>query len=455
MKTKYHRYQKKQDSPSEKTSQDGGGAAPRVSGEGSSPLPCLYSNISIEKVTEQEKKEAILGLASLLSPYSKKVAHTLYVNVERLIAEAPSLGHLGFVTLTFKENLTDNAEASRRYDILNTNFILKDPRFGIKIAVKEPQTRGAWHYHILVHLSEDIRTGFDFEAYQQWVDRPRGLRRRCPTGSPYLRQLWKDIMEACESYGFGRPEMLPVKSNAEAMGRYLGKYISKGIGQRTEDQKNVRLVNYSKGWTRNSPKFAWNTKNSAEWRSKLSLFAKIHGCQDLYQLTDKLGANWAYRYLEDIINVYDSVIQYLEKYKWNQDGSRIVRETGEALTAEELAYSDRIFKRIEKNDQKKTQLLHAEVLDLVPPKLTYKEWQKTQRKKEEAKNQVFMAKQNWKPPEEEKESYDKKEIEERRIQAQRRKEEREKDRAAELIDLKERMENYPENLIGIQPPAPF
>ena len=384
MTTEYHQNQKNQDPPAGPLQvSDVPEVLSCVSAGGPPDLLYLYSNICTE-TTESEKTDAILGLTSLLTPYHKKAAQTLHVNVERLILEAPSLGHVGFLTLTFKDNVTDNSEASRRFKSLNSHFLATDPRFGIKIVVKEPQKRGAWHYHVLVHLSEDIRTGFDFAAMEN---------QDYSSASPYLRKLWKDIREACEAYGFGRSELLPVKSNAQAMGYYLGKYISKGIGQRNDEQKGVRLVNYSKGWTRNSPKFAWNTQNAALWRSKLSLFAKIHGCQEFYQLSDKLGPNWAYRYLEDIINIHE--IDIYHQYQYLEDGSRVDRQTGETTTSDQLNYSDRIFKRIEENDKTKTHLLHAEYADLLSPKSTYKHWQKTQRKKDQDRAYVFQVKSEW------------------------------------------------------------
>ena len=386
MTTEYHRYQKNQDPPAcTLQAHDLPEVTSCVSTGGPPDLLYLYSNICTEN-TEQEKTEAILGLASLLSSYHKKAAQTLHLNVERLILEAPSLGHVGFLTLTFKDNVKVNSEASKRFKSLNSHFLATDPRFGIKIVVKEPQKRGAWHYHVLIQLSEDIRTGFDFEAMEN---------QDYSSASPYLRKLWKDIREACESYGFGRSELLPVKSNAQAMGYYLGKYISKGIGQRNEDQKGVRLVNYSKGWTRNSPKFAWNTKNSSLWRSKLALFAKIHGCQEFYQLSDKLGPNWAYRYLDDIINVNETALHLHFQYAHLEDGSRVDLETGETITAGETEYPGRLFERIKENDKKKTRLLHAEYLDLLPPKSTYKHWQKTQRQKEQDRSYIEQVKTQW------------------------------------------------------------
>ena len=277
-----------------------------------SPLPCLYSNNSIEncrKVTpatsnESEKVETIAALTTVLSPYHKKAAQTLFLNVQRLVNEVPDIGHIAFLTLTFKDNVTDHKEASRRYNSWNTNFFSKHPAFGNYINTKEVQVRGAWHFHILVQLKGNIREGFDFAAYKTWLEGNNRFNKQCPTGNAFLKTLWADFRENLEQYGLGKIHSLePIESTAEAIGRYVGKYISKHIGNRSEDQKGVRLVNYSRGWLRNSVKFAWNTQGAHEWRSKLAMFAKSLGCSELYQLSEKLGPGWVYKYLDDIIAI--------------------------------------------------------------------------------------------------------------------------------------------------------
>lgn len=268
----------------------GGGRQPGAD----SALPCLSSNNSIRPNTQEDQARSLIHTCvNLLSPYHRKQAHTLTANVERLIMQS-GVNNVGFMTLTFPDNVTDYKEAYRRYRSLNTNVLCKDPRFGIKIAVKEPQKRGAWHYHILIQLSEDIRTGFDFEAV---------ARGDYSSASPYLRELWSIMRKEFKKYGFGRTELLPVKSNVYAMSYYLGKYISKGIEKRESEHVGVRLVNYPVGWLRNSPKFQWATDNSKEWRRKLQLFAEYCGCSDMYQLSEKLGPGWAYKYCDSVINI--------------------------------------------------------------------------------------------------------------------------------------------------------
>ena len=389
--SKYHPNEKSQVSATEGTRhippEAGGRSLPGVSPGGGASLPCLYSNISIEN----ENQEALKGLISLLSPYWKKAAQTLYLNVERLIKEAESLGHVGFLTLTFKDNVTDNKEASSRLNSLNSNFLNKDPRFKTKIITKEPQKRGAWHYHILIILSEDIRDGFDFEAIAKGDYR---------SANQYLRDLWKDIRCACERYGFGRSELMPVKSNATAMGRYIGKYISKGLESRNEDHKGVRLVNYSKGWTRNSAKFAWNTTNSAEWRRKVEYFARLHGCTEMYQLTEKLGPGWCHRYLDEIVGIYEKLYDHLIEWKYEfqpedtgaskgiGERPRANRETGEVQKPDQYEHKDKVFKAISKNDKDKKALIEAELKGTLGPRSTHKENIRRRRKKEKDKNYV-------------------------------------------------------------------
>lgn len=270
--------------------------------QGAESLLYLYSNNSIEEPKVSDKEATIGGLTALLSSYHKRQAQTLFLNVKRLIDLAPTTGHIGFLTLTFPDNVVDNKEASRRFNSLKTNFLNPHPDFGHSVTVKERQKRGAWHYHIIIHLKEDIRTGVDFDAIE---------KGNYSSASPYLRSLWADLRGAMSKYGFGRSELLPIRKGGEAMGRYVGKYISKHMGARDEQDKGVRLVSYSTGWVKNSVNFAWYTDGSKEWRKKLKIFAQYMGCTEFYQLTDKLGTGWAYKYAEDIDNAYDLLLEMI------------------------------------------------------------------------------------------------------------------------------------------------
>lgn len=290
--------------------------------ERSESLPCLYSNNCIEEAPEKLRKEQILALCGILAPYQKRQAHALFLNVERLIDEAPTLGHVGFFTLTTKDNVTDKAEFSRRWHSMLTNYWSQSPNFGKWLGVYEQQKRGAWHLHILVILPYDIRTGANLEEF---------AKGRYRTASPYLRSVWRELRGKCSAYGFGRHELLPIKSNAEGMARYVGKYISKHIGQREEVAKGKRLVTASQSWTRNSSNFAWNTPGAKEWRRKVALFAAVLGIEGPAGLYFRLGPNWAYRHLETIYNV-DALVESLNRgVHIMHEGNLIDARTGEIL----------------------------------------------------------------------------------------------------------------------------
>lgn len=262
------------------------------------PLLYLYSNNS----TESDKKalECVEAVCSTLSPYWKKSAHNLYSNVSRLISLAPAESFVGFLTLTFSDNVISSVEAQARFNSFNSHFLKKYSHVKDWISVKERQGRGSWHFHLLIVLDVDIQSGLNFEEIKNGV---------YSSANNDLRGIWRDLREACATYNFGRSELLPIKSNQEAMSRYLGKYISKHLENRENQDKGVRLVNYSQGWIKNSIRFSWFTENSMEWRRKLALFAEYNGCTELYQLSDKLGSGWAYRFIEDIFKIDDIVLQ--------------------------------------------------------------------------------------------------------------------------------------------------
>lgn len=318
-------------------------------------LPCLSSNNSNSTVKSSE------AAASILSPYFKRSAHTLYLNVERFV-ELFGFQRVGFLTLTFPDNVTDPREALRRFNSFNTGFLKRSSEFGEYICIKERQKRGAWHYHLLIALGGDIRSGFDIEQYMKWSMKAKKAqkkgqtatartysRRATATANDYLKSLWAVLRRTCKSYNFGRSEMLPLLSNKEAVARYLGKYISKHIGARKEEDHGLRLVNYSRGWIKNSVNFQWLTQNSTAWRRKLSVFGAYYGCYDLYELKETMGAGWAFKFcnaireivipdsiveLKAIVNtIYSQSTQYLSRTVKNTIINHNYRENGYSLSS--------------------------------------------------------------------------------------------------------------------------
>ena len=240
---------------------------------------------------------------------------------------ADDIGQIGLLTLTFPDNVRDNSEAYKRFRSLNTNFLASHPDIIDWICVKERQKRGAWHYHLIVLLRGNILEGFDFDLYSEWLDK-RSLKqnKHCPTGGPYLRSLWALFYDVLPRYGFGRIFSLePIKSNSEALARYVGKYISKHIGARKEEDKGVRLISSSRGWIRNSSKFSWNTPNGQLWRSNLKRLADLLDLEDMSCFAQRFGPNWAYHLAGVVMDV-----GLWDRYQIS-DGQLFDRVTGEVL----------------------------------------------------------------------------------------------------------------------------
>ena len=282
-----------------------------------SSLLYQYCNNSTESITQNVSK---------LSPYHRKQAFCLSDNCKRFIQKV-GITHVGFLTLTFPENITDHKEASRHYNSLNTHFLKKF--FGPRMLARERQSRGAWHYHILVDCRCDIRTGFDFDAYVlQAQIRSESYKNKIPyakyrhlidpfekqyikSACPALRKLWKILNERLPAYGFGRPELLPLRKEAEAVGLYIGKYISKHIHGREEKDKGVRLVSYSADFPKSSPKLQFLSDGSASFRKNLETFCIRCGfSEDPDEAFERLkivfGSQWAF-HLEPYINAADSL----------------------------------------------------------------------------------------------------------------------------------------------------
>ena len=193
----------------------------------------------------------------------RKVAAALSWNVAH-VCQKFGIDRVGFLTLTFADHVLDAREASRRFNSLATHVLAQ--RYAAYVRVLERQKSGRIHYHLLVVLPDDIRTGADFDAF---------ANRDYKSANNHLRREWAFWRKTAGMYGFGRTELMPIRSDANALGQYVGKYIGKHIGQREERDKGVRLVSYSKDARMATSKFANVDKYSNEWRAKVQTFARI------------------------------------------------------------------------------------------------------------------------------------------------------------------------------------
>jgi hypothetical protein len=252
-------------------------------------LPCR----SLE--TTQSNGAGKATPAALVGP-RKKVALSLSWNVAHLCKQH-GIERVGFLTLTFADHVTEAREAQRRFNSLATNILRK--RYPAFVAVLERQKSGRIHYHLLVVLPDDIRTGIDFDAIRQGDYR---------TANKALRLEWAYWRKTAPVYRFGRTELLPIKSDADALGQYVGKYIAKGQAFRTESDKGVRLVRYSGGARMATCKFAELSTYPTEWRAKVCTFvwqmAEVYPhrrIRDMDDLAFHFGKRWAYEWRDYIL----------------------------------------------------------------------------------------------------------------------------------------------------------
>lgn len=248
-------------------------------------LPCR----SLVTTQPKDRPEALTGT-------HKRVASALSWNVAHLCQKF-GVSRVGFLTLTFADHVLDVREASRRFNSLASHVLRV--RYGHYIRVLERQKSGRIHYHLLVVLPDDIRTGADFDAFAD---------RDYKSANNHLRREWAFWRKTACFYGFGRTELMPIRSDAAALGQYVGKYIGKHIGQREERDKGARLVSYAGDARMATSKHMALQNGPTEWRAKCETFSRIVAgwkpyarIRDTEDLALHLGPRWSFKFRDFIL----------------------------------------------------------------------------------------------------------------------------------------------------------
>jgi hypothetical protein len=139
---------------------------------------------------------------------------------------------IGFLTLTFADDVQCHKEATKRFNSLATN-ILKN-KYESWIRISERQKSGRWHFHLVVVCKHDIKRGLRFDELKN---------KNYKSANKALRGEWRFWRSMAKKYNFGRTELLPVRTDSQRIAAYLAKYLSKS--QRTTEDKGARLVSYS------------------------------------------------------------------------------------------------------------------------------------------------------------------------------------------------------------------
>lgn len=258
-----------------------------ATGSAKRSVPCLNSNNCIDPSETGEIKQLPVchenpkgqSLNEFSTSYRKSTA-ALEMNVKAFI-ETFGLDKVGFLTLTFADDVTDPKEAQRRFHSLRTNFLKR--HFPEYVCVYERTKKGRIHFHLLVNTRLNIRRGLNFSQI---------AAGNYKTANPYLRHLWTLLRENVGKYGFGRTELLPVKTNSKGLSRYVSKYIAKHINSRLPEDKGYRLVRTSIDkkavWKMANSNFSFLSKGSKEWRRKLKKWVEcVEDYLCLYAQTTK------------------------------------------------------------------------------------------------------------------------------------------------------------------------
>lgn len=277
-------------------------------------LPCLSRNNSNEPKQQPAawgRRQDDEGKFNEFSTAHRKSAYALQLNVEAFINRF-GLERVGFLTLTFADDVKDPKEAQRRFNSLRTAFLSKQYRHYIRVV--ERTKSGRIHYHLLVATKEDIRRGLNFRQISA---------RNYSSANSAIRQHWERLREAMPRYGFGRSELLPVKTNSKGLARYISKYISKHIHSRISADKGVRLCQTSRdkeqSWKVANCGFQFLSEGSRQWRAKLAkwvswvdgYFLRMNHLKGkehipiteenfLTRLKQELGCKWAFANRETI-----------------------------------------------------------------------------------------------------------------------------------------------------------
>lgn len=245
-------------------SEDEGGQASGCAREARAPepaaLPCLMS----EQVNSSSSP-----LRGALAGRHRKLIVAL--EVQGLVIRH-GLEKLGFLTFTFADDVRTVTEASRRMNSLLTNCLSK--RYVEWMAVVQRHKDEKIHFHFVVVLDEDIRTGFNFDAVK---------RRDYSSACPYLKAEWKWLRETLPAYNFGRHELLPIREE-RGFGRYLARYVA-GNTQRRPGDGRAKLVRYSRSFQRCvcGPFSPWNYIIVRVRKRKLELAKAFPSLEDLVE----------------------------------------------------------------------------------------------------------------------------------------------------------------------------
>lgn len=287
---------------------------------GPKALPCLFVLTPPDGVSAEAKKPVRIALGDIKvgtvgrKSYEAKKAESLHRNIQAMI-DRHGIERVVLCTLTFANDPKSMKTAQRRFDSINSH-LLGELFLEHITAVHRGTKRGRIHYHLIAVTKEDVRTGFDFEAWNRLLAHVHLFGRHNAqyreyssavfrSANPALKAIWKVFRDRAEGYGFGMVETYPIRSNAEAIGRYVGSYVRVAAEQRQFRDYRMRTLRYSLQTRVASPRFSWVSGPGATWRAGCRMMGLLLGLDDF---VPQFGKRWAWdlRSMITLLGRYES-----------------------------------------------------------------------------------------------------------------------------------------------------
>ena len=256
------------------TDNEGAGSAPGCAvrqddAPGDDPSPCLLRN-------KCDKGEGSKGRLSGKEMRSKDLCCRTIEDAVRRYGWGSSV----VLCLTDGGIVGDERGASRRFKNLWDGYFKRRGYRGYVRVIERGEKTGRVHIHALVIAPEGVSVG-----YRDQYDR---LHR-----SKWFRGEQAGFNSVTRGYGFGIEQYEVIRKSGLSVGRYFGKYASKGIGDRYS--KGVRVWSCSAGLSIGSvTKTGSATAGGWAWRLKLNRFCEERGVHSEEQAAARWGHSWKY-----------------------------------------------------------------------------------------------------------------------------------------------------------------
>lgn len=233
------------------------------------------------------------------------------------------LDRILFLTLTCRPGTTD-VDANEEYSAITRHLNKLFP--GGWVRVLSYTQAGVPHIHAIVVAAEDVRTGFDFDAYREIREldacsasldnealcRRRYLQKHLTTNAHLIaltakvKDLLRRRAEQRENGRVGgifapRFELVPIIRNMTAMGKYLAENIEKAADNVATRSKGIRLIAYSRNFPK-CPAYALPaTRRSLRWHERLRWVISGLRMPPGY-MKERFGPKWAFYITQYVFN---------------------------------------------------------------------------------------------------------------------------------------------------------